>query len=152
MKNVEHRLWFVPTRYVTCITMGRWCRHQMENFPRYWPFTGHRWSPRTKASDAELWCFLLISAWISVWVNNREAGDLRRHRTQNDVIVMCRMHNYGASNVAYRKSDLQIPRAPWSDKCIWTKRISPYTFISTTEASRSNILFVGYISCRILMG
>ena len=21
-------------------------------------FTGHRWIPRTKASDAELWCFL----------------------------------------------------------------------------------------------
>ena len=24
-------------------------------------FTGHRWIPRTKASDAELWCFLLSS-------------------------------------------------------------------------------------------
>ena len=22
-----------------------------------WEFTGHRWIPRTKASDAELWCF-----------------------------------------------------------------------------------------------
>ena len=32
-----------------------------KHFPRYWPFvrefTGHRWIPRTKASDAELWCF-----------------------------------------------------------------------------------------------
>ena len=26
--------------------------------PLYGEFTGHRWSPRTKASDAELWCFL----------------------------------------------------------------------------------------------
>ena len=25
-------------------------------------FTGHRWIPRTKASDAELWCFPLIRA------------------------------------------------------------------------------------------
>ena len=24
-------------------------------------FTGHRWTPRTKASDAELWCFLWSS-------------------------------------------------------------------------------------------
>ena len=24
----------------------------------WWEFTGHRWIPRTKASDAELWCFL----------------------------------------------------------------------------------------------
>ena len=33
-----------------------------KQFPRYWPFvwefTGHRWIPRTKASDAELGCFL----------------------------------------------------------------------------------------------
>ena len=31
-----------------------------KHFPRYWPFvvTGHRWIPRTKASDAEFWCFL----------------------------------------------------------------------------------------------
>ena len=27
-----------------------------KHFPRYWPFViGHRWIPRTKASEAELW-------------------------------------------------------------------------------------------------
>ena len=51
-------------------------------------FTGHRWIPRTKASDAELWCFLWSAPWIYGWVNNREAGDLRRHRAHYDVIVM----------------------------------------------------------------
>ena len=30
----------------------------------------------------------LICAWIKGWVNNREAGDLRRHRAHYDVIVM----------------------------------------------------------------
>ena len=30
----------------------------------------------------------LICAWISGWVNHREAGDLRRHRAHYDVIVM----------------------------------------------------------------
>ena len=29
-----------------------------------------------------------ICAWINGWVNNREAGDLRRHRAHYDVIVM----------------------------------------------------------------
>ena len=31
-----------------------------KHFPRYWPFVRgiHWWIPRTKASDAELWCFL----------------------------------------------------------------------------------------------
>ena len=51
-------------------------------------FTGHRWIPSTKASDAELWCFLWFAPWINGWVNNREAGDLRRHRAHFDVIVM----------------------------------------------------------------
>ena len=37
-------------------------------------FTGHRWIPRTKASDAELWCFLWSATWINGWVNSREAG------------------------------------------------------------------------------
>ena len=48
-------------------------------------FTGPRWIPRTKASDAELWCFL----WrISGWVNTGEVGDLRGHQAHYDVIVM----------------------------------------------------------------
>ena len=51
-------------------------------------FTGHRWIPLTKASDAELWCFSLIWAWINGWVNNREAGDLRRQCAHYDVTVM----------------------------------------------------------------
>ena len=33
-----------------------------KHFLRYWPlcgeFTGDRWIPRTKASDADIWCFL----------------------------------------------------------------------------------------------
>ena len=48
-------------------------------------FTGPRWIPHTKASDAELWCFLWSA---SDWVNNREAGDLRRYCAHYDVIVM----------------------------------------------------------------
>ena len=50
-------------------------------------FTGPRWSPHTKASDVELWCFF-ICVRINGWVNNRKAGDLRRYRTHYDVSVM----------------------------------------------------------------
>ena len=32
--------------------------------------------------------FSLIFAWIDGWVNNRDAGDLRRHRSNDDVTVM----------------------------------------------------------------
>ena len=51
-------------------------------------FTGSRWIPRTKASDAELWCFSSICVPINDWVNKREAGDLICYRTHYDVIVM----------------------------------------------------------------
>ena len=64
-----------------------------KHFPRYWPFvqefTGHRWIPRTKVSDMELWCFLsMICAWTNGRVNNQDASDLRRHRAHCYVIVM----------------------------------------------------------------
>ena len=47
-------------------------------------FTGHRWIPRTKASDTELWCFL----WTNDWINNQDVGDLRRYHAHYDVTVM----------------------------------------------------------------
>ena len=56
--------------------------------PLHGKFTDDRWIHRTKASDAELWCFLWSAPWINGWVNNREAGDLRRHRAHYDIIVM----------------------------------------------------------------
>ena len=46
------------------------------------------WIPRAKSSDRELWCFLWSAPWINGWVNNRDAGDLRRHRAHYDVIVI----------------------------------------------------------------
>ena len=51
-------------------------------------FTGHWWIPRTKASDAKLWCFLWSAPWINGWVKNREVGDLIRHRAHYDVTIM----------------------------------------------------------------
>ena len=52
-------------------------------------FTGHRWIPATKVSNAELWCFFnLVCAWTNGWANNRDAGDLRRHCAHYDFTVM----------------------------------------------------------------
>ena len=66
-------------------------------------FTDHRWIPFTKASDAELWCFFSC-AWINSWVNNREAGNLSRHRTHYDIIVMtkeffCKQNTISNNNI-----------------------------------------------------
>ena len=51
-------------------------------------FTSHRWIPHTKGQWRGTLMFSLICAWINGWVNNREAGDSRRHRAYYDVIVM----------------------------------------------------------------
>ena len=86
MNSLEHQAGhFLHGRFnVSANPFRPWWRH----FPRYWPFVWgihrSRWNPCTKASDAELWCFL----WINDWVNNDEAGDVRRHRGHHDVNVM----------------------------------------------------------------
>ena len=61
-------------------------------FPRYWPFVrGIHRSPENSPHKGQ-WrgalMFPLICVRINGWVNNREAGDLRRHRAHYDVIVM----------------------------------------------------------------
>ena len=75
---------------VVTVNIGiKWWRHQMETFsavPLWGEFTRQRWIPRTKWRGALV--FSLICAWINGWANNREAGDLRRHRAHYDVIVM----------------------------------------------------------------
>ena len=54
-------------------------------------FIGPQWIPRTKASDAKLWYFLWSAPEKNGWVNNGEAGDLRRHRAHYDVILMMQL-------------------------------------------------------------
>ena len=72
--------------------VATWRRHQMETFSVLLAlcagkslFTGEFPSQRpvTRSFD-----FSFICAWLNGWVNNLEAGDLRRHRAHYDVIVM----------------------------------------------------------------
>ena len=63
-----------------------------KHFPRYWPFVrGIHRSPVNSPHKGH-WrgalIFSLICVWINGWVNNREAGDLRRHRGHYDLSVM----------------------------------------------------------------
>ena len=78
--------------YSMHILMKSWWRHQMESFPRYWPFVRGIHRSTVNSPHKGQWrgalIFSLIFAWIDVWVNNRETGDLRRHRAHYDVTVM----------------------------------------------------------------
>ena len=60
--------------------------------PLWWESTGHRWIPTHKGEWRRALIFSLICARIKGWVNNHEAGDLRRHRAHYDVIVMNDIH------------------------------------------------------------
>ena len=54
--------------------------------------TGHLCGDPVNSQQKGQWrgalMFSLICVWINDWVNNREAGDLRRYRAHHDVIVM----------------------------------------------------------------
>ena len=60
-------------------------------------------SPRHKGQWRGALMFSLICAWINDWVNNREAGDLRRRRGHYDVKVM-------NINISVTLISLQNPR------------------------------------------
>ena len=63
-----------------------------KHFPRYWPFVRRIHRSRVNSPLKGQWrgalMFSLISFWIKVWVNNGEAGDLRRYRAHYDDTVM----------------------------------------------------------------
>ena len=97
-----------------------------KHFPRYWPFVrGIHRSPINSPHKGQI-CgalmFSLICAWIHGSVNNRQAGDLRRHRAHYDVTVM-------ESLVTYRRFSVntaciptcvaEIGRADFTHIFIW---------------------------------
>ena len=92
-----------------------------KHFPRNWPSVrGIHRSPVIPPHKGQWRGTLMLSltcAWINGWVNNREAGDLRRHRAHYDVIVML-----------MRKSQTKELRLPWTralvqchDQHIWVE-------------------------------
>ena len=79
---------------VTCHICELWHDDVIKwiHFPRYWPFVRgiHRSTVNSplKGQWRGALMFSLICGWINGWVNNREAGDLRRYRSHYDVTVM----------------------------------------------------------------
>ena len=83
MTKITETLDHVPTSHDDVI---KW-----KHFPRYWPFVwGIHQSPMNSPHKGQRrGAFIsLTCARINGWVNNREAGDLRRNGAHYDVIVM----------------------------------------------------------------
>ena len=96
-----------------------------KHFPRYRPFVwGIHRSPGNSSHKGQ-WpgaLMFFICAWINGWVNNRQAGDLRRHRAHNDVIVMewgyCAQwfplyENSAAPVTSYYRADSRFVPSQW---------------------------------------
>ena len=81
-----------------------------KHFPRYWPFVrGIHRSPVNFPHKGQWRGALVFSlncqlcVWINGWVNNREAGDLRRYRAHYDVIVTHSQYKYKFGMSNFRK-------------------------------------------------
>ena len=101
--NLSHNPIAVPSQLFPCLLIAgstralsnNQCHNDVikwKNFPRYWPFV--RESNRSPVNSPHIsqWrralMLSLICTWINGWVNNCEAGDLRRHCTHYDIFVM----------------------------------------------------------------
>ena len=68
-----------------------------KHFPRRWPVLRGIHRPLVNSPHKGQWrealTFSLISTWTKSCKNNRDAGDLRRHRTHYDVTVTSKLTN-----------------------------------------------------------
>ena len=85
-------------------SLCKW-RHQMETFSTLLVICAGNSSVPVNSPHKGQWrgalMFSLICALISGWVNNGEAGDLRRNRAHCDVIVMRKGHAKFGVHVPY---------------------------------------------------
>ena len=108
-----------------------------KHFPRYWPFVwGIHRSPVNSPHKGQWHGALVLSficAWMNSWVNNHEAGDLRRYRahydftictyTQIDYVCMT-WHTIPA----YCQFEWLVPASMWQSMIIsqWQTRIMKF--------------------------
>ena len=94
---LSHRKIIPPSSNISEQSLRQWVNiHddviKWKYFPRNWPFVrGIHRSPVNSPHKGQwrgAFVFSLICVWINDWVNNREAGDLRRHRGHYDVNVI----------------------------------------------------------------
>ena len=102
-----------------------------KHFPRYWSFVrGIHRSPVNSPHKGQ-WrgalMFTLICARINGWVNNREAGDLRRNRAHYDVIVINKVTFITAAtchkNTTMCECTFSVKWLPWRQILILTHSV-----------------------------
>ena len=93
-----------------------WWRHQMETFSALLALCAGKSPVPVNSPHKGQWrgalMFSVIYAWINDWVNDREAGDLRRQRGHYDVIVMENL-NEASHHWHQLRFSLRELVAPW---------------------------------------
>ena len=125
-----------------------WWRHRMEKFSALLAFCAgiHR-SPANSPHKGQWRGALMLSlicAWINDWVNNREAGDLRRHCPHYDAIVMMRATNCTLAISYYYKQLLS------RQDVLWTPSILAYDIL-IKAFSANKMLPKELIKCLIIV-
>ena len=96
-KNMSSLMWMITIApFSTCSLPPRrrisWWRHQMETFSVWLALSAANLPVPVNSPHKGQWrgalMFSSICVWIHSWANNREAGDLSRHRGHYDVNVM----------------------------------------------------------------
>ena len=92
---------------LTWVQQPTWWHHQMETFSALLalcagnsPVNGE--FPAHKGQWRGALMFSLICAWMNDWVNNREAGDLRRHHAHYDATLMEKGNTLGSIWIGHR--------------------------------------------------
>ena len=100
-----HKYVHMPTLFIVTI------EHipNKDHIPLQWRHNDHDGVSNHQPDD----CFAvsLICTWINGWVNNRETGDLKRHRAHYDVIVMQPSDTTGTTN----QGSVCLPPDLWND-------------------------------------
>ena len=116
-RNLPETEWVITESFVTriCVAQNHSDVIQLKHFPRYWSFVRgiYQWIPGTKASDAELWCFLdlrqnkrLSKQWWGWWLETLSCSLWRNH----GMISKLSIDIYVASHKTYIKMDAYCMR------------------------------------------
>ena len=83
-----------------------------------WKRLSHYWpcceGNSRKASNEELWCFLLLT-WIGYWTNSCVVGDLRRHDAHVTSLKHLRIITTGTRALSSKTSDPSIIDKLWNN-------------------------------------
>ena len=127
----EHRIIETPCLWERLLTGT--CHDDVikwNHFQRYWPFVrGIHRSPVNSPHKGQwrgVLMFSFIRAWLNCWISNREAGDLRRHRTHYDVSVMMTMSRLP---VSYLLSQSQERTRSYDEICHLMLNECPSPFV-----------------------